>query len=52
MQGNKERWEQLCEQAAVEQDAEKLAALVYEINMLLLERQVWIKARKKPDGQS
>ena len=32
---NKERWQKLCEQAAVEQDAEKLLALVQELNRLL-----------------
>jgi hypothetical protein len=39
MQGNvKEEWMQLCEQAAVEQDAEKLIALVTEINRMLDEK--------------
>jgi hypothetical protein len=39
MQGNvKEQWMQLCEQAAVEQDAEKLLALVKEINRMLDEK--------------
>ena len=32
---NKERWQELCELAAVEQDSEKLLALVQEINRLL-----------------
>jgi hypothetical protein len=32
---NKERWQELCEQAAAEQDSEKLLALVQEINRLL-----------------
>jgi hypothetical protein len=32
---NKERWQELCELAAVEQDSEKLLALVQEINQLL-----------------
>jgi hypothetical protein len=40
MQGNvKEQWLQLCEQAAVEQDAEKLLALVKEINRMLDEKE-------------
>jgi hypothetical protein len=39
MQGKvKEQWMQLCEQAAVEQDAEKLLALVNEINRMLDEK--------------
>jgi len=36
MQGlEKERWLQLCEQAAIEQDPTKLLALISEINRLL-----------------
>ncbi len=36
MQGkNKERWMELCAQAAVEQDGEKLMELVRQINALL-----------------
>ena len=39
MQGKvREQWMQLCEQAAVEQDAEKLLALVKEINRMLDEK--------------
>jgi hypothetical protein len=40
MQGEKkERWMQLAEQAAVEQDPEKLQLLVLEIDRLLEEKQ-------------
>ena len=40
MQGKaREQWMQLCEQAAVEQDAEKLLALVKEINRMLDEKE-------------
>jgi hypothetical protein len=40
MQGaNAERWRKLCEQAAVEQDPEKLMELVNEINVLLSEKE-------------
>jgi hypothetical protein len=49
VQGAKrERWTQLCEQAANEQDPEKLIALVKEINDLLeeKERRLGIVARK------
>jgi hypothetical protein len=35
MQEQRERWMQLCEQAATEQDPEKLMALIAEINRLL-----------------
>lgn len=36
---DKARWMELCEQAAVEQDPEKLLALVTEINRLLEEKE-------------
>lgn len=39
MQGKKERWLELCEQAAVEQDSKKLIELTQEINRLLSEKQ-------------
>ena len=39
MIGNtKERWRELCEQASVEQDPDKLLELVREINQLLDEK--------------
>ena len=39
MQGEtKERWQQLCERAAVEQDTQKLIELIAEINRLLNEK--------------
>jgi hypothetical protein len=50
---NKERWQELCEQAAVEQDSQKLAALVEEINKLLQEKQDRIdqlRKEKPPKG--
>jgi len=36
---NRERWRELCEQAAIEQDPQKLLELVREINRLLGEKQ-------------
>lgn len=40
MQGPlKERWINLCEQAAVEQDTQKLMLLIQEINRLLEEKE-------------
>jgi len=36
---NKERWFELCEQAATEQDPQKLLELIREINRLLEEKQ-------------
>jgi hypothetical protein len=53
MQGKtKERWLELCEQAAVEQDHKKLLALVVEINRLLEEKEHRVVANnKKPAKQ-
>lgn len=40
MQGaTKERWVSLCEQAAIEQDPERLMKLITEIDRLLSEKQ-------------
>ena len=40
MQGkDKERWVELCEQAAIEQDSKKLMKLIQEIDRLLREKQ-------------
>ena len=36
---NKERWQELCEQAEIEQNPDKLIALIREINRLLEEKQ-------------
>ena len=49
MQGpTKERWQELTEQASVEQDPEKLLMLIKEINNLLEEKQKRIdEARSK-----
>jgi hypothetical protein len=38
VQQNRERWEELCRQAAVEQDSKKLIELIQEINKLLDEK--------------
>ena len=35
----KERWQELCEQAVVEQDPERLTTLIEEINRLLEEKE-------------
>ena len=35
----RERWQLLCEQAAVEQDPQRLMALIREIDQLLREKQ-------------
>jgi hypothetical protein len=41
----KELWEQFCEQAAVEQDPEKLVQLAKEINRMLEEKETRLKQR-------
>lgn len=55
MQGPvRERWQQLCEQAANEQDPKRLMELVKEINRLLLDKQQRLQphqtAGAKPSG--
>ena len=47
MQGKvKEEWLQLCEQAAIEQDSERLMALIMEINRMLDEKEQRLKSGK------
>jgi hypothetical protein len=47
MQGKvKEQWMLLCEQAAVEQDVDKLLALVEEINRMLDEKEQRLQRRE------
>jgi predicted MarR family transcription regulator len=47
MQGKvKEEWMQMCEQAAIEQDSEKLMALIMEINRMLDEKEQRLKSGK------
>jgi hypothetical protein len=48
---DKEHWQELCEQAAVEQDSEKLIQLVREINRLLEEKQNRLKSARQPDSK-
>jgi hypothetical protein len=51
MQGQvKEEWMQMCEQAAIEQDSEKLMALVEEINRMLDEKEQRLKSGKPTDA--
>jgi hypothetical protein len=48
MQENKEKWMKLCEEAADEQDPEKLVALILQINVLL-EAKEWRLKGKTPN---
>jgi len=43
---NKVRWLDLCEQAAVEQDAKRLIALITEINRLLDEKRKRLQRKR------
>jgi len=43
----KERWRELCEQASVEQDPDKLLELVKEINQLLEEKRTRLTDKPK-----
>lgn len=44
---DREKWMQLCAQAAIEQDSDRLLMLVQEINRLLEEKEQRLKAREK-----
>jgi hypothetical protein len=49
----KERWRALCEQAAVEQDPDRLLLLVQEIDRLLNEKQERLnQKRSKAENES
>jgi hypothetical protein len=52
MQGpTKERWQELCERAAIEQDSDKLLELVKEIDRLLAEKQDRLSNKKPHPGE-
>jgi len=44
---DKEKWMELCERAAVEQDADKLMTLIHEIERLLQEKEDRLDALRK-----
>jgi hypothetical protein len=48
---NKERWKELCEKAAVEQDPAKLLELVKEINRLLGEKSRRLNTPQDPKNK-
>jgi len=50
VQKDREKWMQLCEQAAIEQDPEKLLELVAEINRLLEAKEQRLKAKPPADS--
>jgi hypothetical protein len=47
---NPEKWFELCAQAAVEKDPDKLLVLVQEINRLLEEKESRLKSAPPPAG--
>ena len=47
---NKERWQELCEQAAKEEDSAELLAIVREINDLIDAKHNRIVATRKSNG--
>jgi hypothetical protein len=42
----KERWQELCEQAAIEQDPQRMIELVEEINRILTEKEQRLNAQR------
>jgi hypothetical protein len=44
------KWRDLCEQAQIEQDPKKLIELIKEINRLLQEREVRLRAARLKDA--
>jgi hypothetical protein len=48
----KERWMELCAQAAVEQDPEKLHALVEEIDRLLQQKEDALRQARRSAGST
>jgi hypothetical protein len=45
MRENREKWVELCEQAASEQDPKKLAVLILEINFMLEAKELRLKGK-------
>jgi hypothetical protein len=52
MQDNDEKWKQLCAQAAVEQDPQKLSELVNEIIRLIDRRKQQVKGKQPKEDSS
>jgi hypothetical protein len=49
---NRERWEELCRQAAVEKDPKKLLELAAEINRLLQEKEKRLQQQREGTGKN
>jgi hypothetical protein len=53
MQGQvAEQWQRLCEQAALEQDHDKLLKLIEQINRLLEQKEQRLREARKTDKES
>lgn len=53
MQGKtREHWMELCEQAAAEQDSERLMKLIREIDEMLEQKELRLKGRRGESSQS
>ena len=52
MENNKEKWMELCAQAAEEQDPEKLMELIAQINRLLEAKERRLKGGASPKGKN
>lgn len=48
---DKQHWEELCRQAAIEQDPRKLLQLITEINRILTEKQSRIEQAPAEEGK-
>jgi len=47
----KERWKELCERAAVEQDHDKFLAIIQELNEVLEAKEHRLKVAEKHSGE-
>ncbi len=52
MQAHRERWQQLCEQIVVEQDSDRFADLINELNRLLEEKEQRLDAQREQDREA
>ena len=49
MQAQKEKWQRLCEQIAMEQDPTRFMALVDELNKMLEAKEQRLDVQRQPD---
>jgi len=51
MQAQKEQWQRLCEQIAVEQDPNRFTTLVHQLNSLLEEKERRLDRLRQPNAK-